>query len=411
MSSVRARSSVRGPCLLLRGNNTTGRIRNGLYLLVCMAFLVHGVPGRVMGRTFHTGGPGECKECHEGGSGQLLGSDASSICLRCHEAPSTVRKATGYYVATNSHDLESGVPPTQMNPGGDFGYLKKTYRWNPSADGKGGISPGERHGHNIVALDYGYYPDTTFAVAPNGSYPAGDFSCISCHDPHAKIARGDTASGAYRMLGGVGYSSRSARGFAFTFGPPVAVAPRDYNRSEAVTNTRVAYGKGMSEWCSNCHPNGCSGAYGHPTCGNAKCGMVIAANYNAYVKSGNINGRAGASYTSLVPFEEGTDDRRILAQHANNDGSYTKGPDQNSNVMCLTCHRAHASAWDSIARWNMAATFLVYDGTFPGTDVGSPAEISQGLTSADTRRAYYDRPSSLFAFRQRSLCNKCHIRD
>ncbi len=326
-----------------------------------------------------------------------------------------MRKPTGYYVATNDADLRAGLPPSQLTPGGDFGYLKKSYFWS-SSGGDRESSRGERHGHNIVAMDYGYFADNTHLTAPGGNYPAVGFSCVSCHDPHAKISAEDGSSGAYRLLGGVGYAASAAAGMAFTVEPPVAVSPRDYNRSEAVTDTRVAYGKGMSEWCSNCHirvqDNASAVAnYGHPVGSNARFTMETISNYNAYVKSGDLTGIGNASYTSLVPFEEGTDDVSILRQHAGNNGRYTAGPDYRSNVTCLTCHRAHASGWDNSARWNMKAEFITYNGVYPGIDNGSPAEYAQGRTAVETERALYDRPSSLFASHQRGLCNKCHARD
>lgn len=296
------------------------------------------------------------------------------------------------------------MAPSQLTPGGDFGYLKKNYSWRES--GSKSKSPGERHGHNIVALEYGYRPDSTHITTPGGIYPSSALSCISCHDPHGKIA-----GSAYRLLGGIGYKTSLAPGMDFTADAPVAVAPRDYNRSEAATDTRVAYGRGMSEWCSNCHTNGCTGAYGHPVCNGAQCTNEIAAKYKAYVKSGDINGKGDTSYTSLVPFEEGTDDRSVLEPHAKNDGTYAKGPEYGSNVMCLTCHRAHASAWDHMARWNMASVFIVHKGVYPGIDNGSPEGIAQGRTEAETQKAYYDRPVTLFASYQRGLCNKCHMRD
>jgi hypothetical protein len=379
---------------------------------------------------FHSGSPHECKECHTGKnaagrefdqspprqmqgpqkpplgkSTDLTGSDESSTCLRCHQAPRGTRQPVGYYVATGDADMFAGMPPAQLTPGGDFGWLKKNYTWTASGS-KTDHSPGERHGHNIVALDFGYEADGTYPTVPKGIYPARALSCISCHDPHGTIG-----GGSYRMLGGAGYEPGSAGGVAFTVNPPAAVAPRVYNRSEAVTDTRTAYGKGMSEWCANCHTGGCSGAYGHPTCSGAKCDREVFSNYNAYVKSGDINGRGNASYTSLVPFEEGTNDTSTIAQHAKNDGSYLKGPDSRANVMCLTCHRAHASGWDHMARWNMATTFIVHRGAYPGINNGSPAEYAQGRTAAETQKAYYDRPSTRFAAFQKSLCNKCHVRD
>ncbi len=395
-------------------------------IIITLVLIAMG-PG-TRGEAFHSGSPTECKECHVGrnahaegladGSGRTLrpplgksadlnGSDESSTCLRCHQARKGARQPAGYYVATADTDMYAGMPPLQLTPGGDFGWLKKSYSWNsPGGSGKGAGSPGERHGHNIVALDFGYEADRTHLTVPKGIYPASSLSCISCHDPHGTI-RG----GAYRMLGGSGYEPSSARGIAFTVNPPFAVAPPGYNRSEALTDTRVAYGKGMSEWCSNCHTGGCAGSYGHPTCSSAKCGREIAVNYNAYVKSGDVNGMASASYTSLVPFEEGIEDKAVLAQRARSDGSFGSGPDSRSNVMCLTCHRAHASGWDHMARWNMAATFIVHKGVYPGINNGAPAEYAQGRTVAETQKAYYDRPSTRFAAYQRGLCNKCHVRD
>ena len=363
------------------------------------------------GEAFHSGSTAECKECHVGGS-QLRGSDASSTCLRCHQTPPGRLVPTGYYVSTNDADL-AGMPPSQLTPGGDFGYLKKTYVW--SFSGRKYESPGERHGHNIVAVDYGYLADTQNRYAPGSNYPADELSCISCHDPHGKISKNPATTGTYRLLGGVGYSPSSAGGIAFKYDAPIAVAPPIYNRSEAVTNTRVAYGEGMSEWCTNCHAqlgeDAGAAHYGHPVGSSAKFSRETISNYNAYLKSGDLSGNGDTSYTSLVPFEEGTADKLLLAQHAGSDGGYAKGPDSESNVMCLTCHRAHASGYDHIARWNMTTEFIVYDSVFPATDKNSPAQFAQGRTSIETQRALYDRPPSLFASHQRSLCNKCHARD
>jgi hypothetical protein len=291
-----------------------------------------------------------------------------------------------------------------MTPGGDFGYLKKNYSWRESGSIKN--SPGERHGHNIIAADYGYGTDSTYIKTPGGSYPSSKLSCISCHDPHGKIA-----NGVYRMLGGVGYKTTLVPEMVFTADAPVAVSPPDYNRPETVSDTRVAYGRGMSEWCSNCHANGCTGTYGHPVCSGAQCTNEIISNYNAYVKSGDINGKGETSYTSLVLFEEGTDDRAVLGQHAKNDGTYTLGPGYGSNVMCLTCHRAHASAWDHMARWNMTSEFIVHNSAYPGINNGAPPRNAQGRTEAETQKAYYDRPVTLFASYQKGLCNKCHPKD
>jgi hypothetical protein len=221
----------------------------------------------------------------------------------------------------------------------------------------------------------------------------------------------------------------------FANDPPVAVAPATYNQSEATNEVRVAYGSGMSEWCANCHAaihnnnvNAGNTALIHPAGnsalltatandlnGNAS-GTTIAAIYNAYKTSGDLTGTSADSYTSLVPYEEGTKDIAALAAHARNDGSMTGGPSTGKeNVMCLSCHRAHASGWQSMARWNNKSEFVTIGGEYPGTDAaGAEAkggQFNDGMTQAQYKAAMYDRPATKFAYVQRSLCNKCHAKD
>ncbi len=420
---------------------------------------------------FHSGGVGACDGCHsmhnssEGvsnvtgyafmsGTGPYLlkASDQSGVCLNCHERAGDIGPTT-FHVSTPSIELQPGVPPKQLSPGGDFGWLKKDYAWISSPTGSIQYSYGDRHGHNIVALDFLYQADATNTQAPGGLtvYPAANFACTSCHDPHGRYRRNFDGSitttgrpiagsgsfkssrdpdttlsvGSYRMLAGQGYlpKSLSASGaLAFTYDPPAAVAPDKPNRSEAVTQTRVAYGAGMSEWCQNCHYNMHTPLYPgsanllHPYGATAKLGIISlstdsiyskADNYNRYVKTGDLTGLINTSYLSLVPFEEGTTDYTVLKSHANTDGSWLVGPDKtNAQVTCLSCHRAHASGWDGIMRWNTKSDFIVYNGYY------SPAanpEYAQGRTETEATQAYYGRPESpTFAPNEDSLCNKCH---
>lgn len=401
---------------------------------------------------FHDGGVASCIACHLmhgsdsapiGGPSLLREQDASSTCLSCHEGRGD-SGPTSYHVSTPANELPFGVPPKQLTPGGDFGWLKKTYSWSPGASLPAVYSPGDRHGHNIVAADFLYSADSTHTAAPGGSYPADGLSCISCHDPHGTYRRnvdgsistsarpiigsGSLASGpdpdaagsvgVYRLLGGKGYLPKSLiGGLAFIYDPPAAVAPDDYNRSEATMQTRVAYGAGMSAWCMNCHGDyavtmhtvvapGSGESEDHPVGVNGLLGPEIAAVYNSYVKSGDLSGLAATSYLSLVPFEEGTASLTILKSHARSDDSQLSGPDPaTAQVTCLTCHRAHASGWDSATRWNTKTDFIVYGGSY--APAANP-EYAQGRTEVEAARAYYDRPAAAFAPDQESLCNKCH---
>jgi hypothetical protein len=379
----------------------------------------------------------------------LQGTDSSSLCLHCHEAAGMPVPRV-HFVSTSSSDLTPGQAPRQLSPGGDFGWLKKTYSWTPAPGANTLTSPGERHGHNVVAAEFGYLADGAHAVAPGGTYPSGALSCTSCHDPHGKFRRisggsivttglpivdsgsyasspdpvpGVWAVGAYRLLGGIGFQPAGlATGFSFPFPPPDAVSPDVYNRAEGVTQTRVAYGRGMSEWCANCHPGMLQGGVTagmnglrHPAGNDARLTSSFQTNYVAYVKTGSIgNTDSTRAYLSLVPFEEGTGSYTTMKMHARSDGSYLNGPDSQSNISCITCHRAHASGFDAGTRFRVGNAFItVSDGAGGATwpdPYTAPAE-AQGRTAAETQQAYYGRNASTFAPFQTSLCNKCHVKD
>jgi len=451
---------------------------------IIAAFAAMGLPGKCY--AFHDGGVAACEACHTmhnsqnnfamtqtGGAAQffgysylLKGSDPSSTCLNCHKGT-----AGGYQIMSNAAG-NTGLP-SQMTPGGDFSWLNITTNYLTS-QGVSGVNTGTRHGHNIVAADYGLGPSLVLTAAPGGTYPSTMLSCTSCHDPHGEYrinssyqfmvtspgqyigpisgsgsfgTRRPTAStsvGVYRLLGGVNYlpaSVKSTPYLAFTNPSPFAFAPMISNRSEAATDTRVAYGSGMSEWCDNCHGSIHGDTFPtkqpHPTGSTTATfnnimrtsalsnldplGVSIAMRYNTYISSGNLTGNSATSYTSMVPYEEGLALNQFtyadLATRAVNDGSKKGGPifygGGNERIMCLTCHRAHASAWPKILRWNVEyGQYLTVQGVYPGIDSGISeaqyGEYNLGYLQAQVQRSFYDRPSNVYATYQKSLCKKCH---
>jgi hypothetical protein len=421
------------------------------------------IAGTSTTQAFHDGGVAECVGCHsmhnpdqtpnKPGSDYLLNNiDQSSTCLDCHTTDSTT--PDGYHVSSDDSLLGPGMAPTQRTPGGDFGWLKKTYTWSPGWNTNISFTEeGYTHGHNIIAEDYNYVVDGANPIAPGGSMLSDELGCQSCHDPHGTFRRDENgdyvvpsigstvapivesgsyddspipgpgeAVGAYRLLAGPGYGDFGS-GNLFTVNPPMAIAPGSfasggYNRTEAATQTLVAYGSGMGDWCGTCHPqfhqNSAPGRFIHPTNSTMNAGTPnITAIYNAYVNSGNLSGSQTNSYLSLVPYEEPALSWSELQALVATNSAQTNipGPDDNEFVSCISCHRAHASGWEYGMRWNPESEFLTYQGQYPGSETSAPSQYGRGHTTAEIQAAYYDRPPTVFATYQRSLCNKCHAKD
>ncbi|MBI5071142.1 MAG: cytochrome C [Deltaproteobacteria bacterium] len=417
---------------------------------------------------FHSGGVAECEGCHSmhnsfdgqpnvtgrtfaNGTGPYLlkANDQSGACLNCHQAADTA--PSSYHISTAGITPYDSTSPVEATPGGDFAWLKKTMnvviRKNTALDG----NPGERHGHNVIAADFGYVADSTLAYAPGGVYPASALACSSCHDPHGKYRRdasgnistaglpiwnsgsynssadpiaGTSAVGAYRILGGIGYQPKSLTGsYAFTRTVPAAVVNSTYNRSEASTQTPIAYGADMSEWCANCHTGMLQQSYTsgmaglrHPAGNGANLTAEIANNYNAWVRTGVMtNVTASAAFSTLAPFEQGHRDYAVLKAAA---ASATAMPAASTNgqVACISCHRAHASGFESSLRFFYLNEFMTVADTANGNvaiydSSTTENKINYGYSPAQQQAAYNYRPATVFGPWARSYCNKCHAKD
>ncbi|MBL7049945.1 MAG: hypothetical protein ISR96_10565 [Nitrospira sp.] len=364
--------------------------------LICLIIIF---PMIAQSSTFHDGGAEFCAGCHtksnlndipEPNSSrvplygpELLGSDPSSTCLRCHAKQNKL---------TNIFSMDG----SSFTPGGDFYWMQKSFSW--SSYGEQVTSGSDSHGHNIVAADYGLTEDSFFSTAPGGNYPSSAMGCTSCHDPHARTGSTNDQSSNFRLLGGIGYSvGNLAAGLTFVNPAPIA-AGSDVEWEETDIN-HTAYGSGMSKWCANCHGSYASGHTTHPTGSQAKISPEQTDNYNTYRKTGDKTGDRFTSYLALVPFETGEINKDYLDPHS------TSGPGLNgqSNVMCLTCHRSHASAFSSAGRWDFNTTFMADS---------HPQAGDSGLRGNESLNSYYGRDIiTTFGKYQRQLCNKCHALD
>jgi len=441
-------------------------MKNNMNIVVRLAVAAVMMLGFGQAYAFHSGGVAECGGCHsmhspmDAGGFLLIASDPSSTCLTCHAASG----AGSYHVATPDADLGPGIAPYNRNPGGDFSWLKKSYTW--VVRGSTNTETGASHGHNIVAADFNFVADGT-GTSPGGSYAAANLSCVSCHDMHGQTRRlasgaivkggvsgvatapiigsgsydtsfGNSATkaipvgaavGIYRLLWGPGSVVNNV-----TFsGVPAAVAPGSYNRSESTTQTRVAYGVATTggqqtwgNWCATCHgAMHSNGNYVHPV--DQALGTTIIGLYTNYVSSGDLSGAFTGNhlnqgpFLSLAPFISNTGNFVTLAGLSAGGATTAAklaGPTDGDQVSCLSCHRAHASAFPEMLRWQMEGEFITVADTatstialWPGTDNGAGAQFARGRTAVEQAAGYYDRPATVFGVYNRVLCNKCHAKD
>jgi len=378
---------------------------------------------------FHDGGVAHCDGCHtmhntgavsEGviytdNEHLLKGPDTGTVCLNCHEGDGT------YHVL--STDRNGG----NYSPGGDFAWMTLDFTWTAHGDPQESL--GRNHGHNVIADGFGLEADTVNTVAPGGSYQAIDLSCASCHDPHGKkvnktgpiVGSGsygtdlpaDAPAGAvlgnFRLLGDDGYDAGSS--VQFTEPVPTAITFSPFGgpgADEESDDRHTDYGTGMSEWCTQCHTGFDQGEAGgkHPSDSGATLGD-LEDNYNRYRASGDLSATPSDSYFALVPFERGAG---VTATDLN--PTSLEGPATTSNVMCLSCHRAHASAFKFAGRWDFTVEFLKDSHPNGNTTSGPGIDEPDGSLPIHKENSYYGRDiATVYGPYQRALCNKCHLQD
>jgi len=319
----------------------------------------------------HAGGVGSCSTCHimhqEEIGGPALGNpllivnNASDLCLSCH--------ATNYGSVLGEDPL---VPPFEMGAG-NFVFLLED-NINDAPDGLLNPIAGDAAGHNINAPGAGLSTDPRYPTSPGGSFPSSQLSCTSCHDPH-----GNTN---YRFLYGAGSGPAPGSGPGWTFANP---APDVVGLNVVVgapesNSNHVAYRSGMSAWCANCHQDyrsahGPASAFTHPADRGLENSIVD--RYNVYNGTADPTGGSPlTAYLAAVPFED-----------AGSTVGGTNGPSTTSRIMCLTCHRAHASSAPAAGRWDFNVGTLGEDGAISGS---------------------YPIPNPYTDPVQTQLCYKCH---
>ena len=342
-----------------------------LFVLSTAILFSFGLSGAAF--AFHGGGVAHCDGCHSmhnsadnarnvgtTGASLMKGSDASSTCLNCHNG------AGRYHVAS--------ADGSNKNEGGDFhwtqdhGYLGHDTDHNGELDAVWTTAETSNFGHNIVAADFNMVADANVSAAPGGSYLAANLGCSSCHDPHGQ-AQGGTIGGAAPISVSGSYGDVPATGtiagnyrllfdsnqVGFNNDAPIA-------RANSYDGKSTQYGSGMSGWCANCH----GGFYANSASAMHPTDVAVPATYSSYIATGNFTGDGTTSYDPLVPIERGVTTASSDLPDPTDAVAAAVGADGSSKVMCLSCHRAHASAFENALRWDGGTEFIAESWTAHG---------------------------------------------
>jgi hypothetical protein len=326
---------------------------------------------------FHDKGVARCNGCHtmhnsqngvpvdtlhvNGNPWLLINATPSDVCLSCH-GTSTTRGVFG----------TSPTTPLNQHGGGDFVFLTED---NINDKTGGGPYPpilGYAAGHNINAPSRGVGTDPVLTHSPGGNFQSSMLGCSSCHAPHGNQN--------FRLLNGIGAVQDDV--YVFTNPAPDAAGITLSSTAVESNTNHTAYHAGMSDWCANCHGNfhNVGATMKHPN--GVPIGGTIANNYNLYNGTAHYQGgNILTSYLHDVPFEDPA-----------TTVTGTGGPSATSTVMCLSCHRPHASSAPDAGRWDFNIQYLSDDG------VASGSYAIPNPYGPDTHI-------------QRSLCNKCHVKD
>ncbi|MDR7468453.1 MAG: cytochrome c3 family protein [Armatimonadota bacterium] len=288
---------------------------------------------------------------------------ATLVCSSCH----------------TMHYSEGGQPPPGADPGGPFPklLLKRNETdlcltchggGTAAPNVMGGNWPGGQFPATAAAEGRGHNPtgtvdnqstqiplDSTLGLTPPGSTRGAltEFTCGTCHDPHgfSDYDTGNAAVFTYRLLR---KTIKGPGGATIDVSNTIQSTFRDEQDSEveSATNHNVYRSapeigdktKGFSQWCASCHSDFHGPALGfrHPTAD--QLGKL----YENYTLANPADGYAGGTYHFKYPVET---TQGVLAT-TTTQWPITSGTTE--RVFCLSCHRAHGSAYSNAGRWDFS---------------------------------------------------------
>ncbi len=301
---------------------------------------------------------GPCSSCHtmhNSQGGQVVASGGPnevllvSDCVGCHtNTTSADTIVNGTPIVWNNSEPTyppSGSSSTNTLAGGNFYWVTQ--------------SGGNPKGHNVAGIASA---ETRFSTIPGSTTSYYQVTCAGtqgCHGDRSKSDQYEAMYGAHHELDSTIDGTTVGKSFRFLKGIlgkedgdwEQSVGNSDHNQYKGVDRTGETQDdtSTISHLCAQCHGDFHNGAgnissssWGspwlrHPTdydMGNTPSGSEYRQYYYS-TKGDNL-------YNPLVPVASSDVSSVVSTVTFNND----------TIVMCLSCHRAHGSPYDSIMRWD-----------------------------------------------------------
>lgn len=350
-----------------------------------------------------------CSDCHVQVNGNLTlkKEDITDLCLSCHtegnntaDTADLVGVAPGSWLAPVVKTATGAVPPGVAMPAGDF-------YWS-DLDPRNGHNPAYTKGSATAPTSRKMRADPVLGSnPPGGAITDGEWSCHSCHSSHFRFAAntapwrqlkrrinntnitGDvTVYGVESVTGNItqdpayepikSNSRGDIQNDAYLNmrkdGNPLEGA--DLFKLEGDTNKNV-YRGGFSAFCSACHgnfhggsgetsahDNGISRVNGtwvrHPSnlrlAESSKYGVAA---YTAVISNTQRTYPNPPGYDWKYPLVKADSDFSVRSLEASGQLKTVSGDDR---IMCLTCHKAHATQFRNMTRWDAAAHAFIRAG-------------------------------------------------
>ncbi|MDP3013471.1 MAG: cytochrome c3 family protein [Candidatus Subteraquimicrobiales bacterium] len=374
--------------------STLFALRSSLYAhrskLIVFCFLLLALSSLLYAFSLEARVTGECSNCHtmhnsQGGSDMQTGYASTSgakasllranSCLGCHAT--TGSGSTGVGGAPIVYNTSQPTYGDSQPDGKRVGLAAGNFYWTTEAS-----AGGQSRGHSLGVIPYlddASTPSTplTYQRGSCGTNCHGQLSnkgCKSCHLPahHKGDSSGgwaDKDNGYYRFLGPLTSASADHKWGVRGYEDP------DWQKTSGSSDHNEYSGEGkaapyfsISHFCVGCHYKVWDG----------KCKHFVADPSTSTKHQATLvlpdPGVVGAKYKGYVGYGEHPsgpwdyDPKLPIARTNISTGSWPYNRVNHSStdaLMCLTCHRAHASPYNKMLRWDNTVV-LADQGTYYG---------------------------------------------